>query len=131
MKIEIDLGLLTKGNTLLEKTLKDKRVLSNSAVYIIEEYFPNLSILYVERGLALIKDDTGVLFKVFCSSNDKFVINQSCTKGAGRDNSMGSWDNLVNDHNISGVILVDTSTVGRMVLKFVLNKDLQEVMYFD
>lgn len=131
MRIEIDLNLLTKDNFLFKRVLRDKRVLSNSAVYIIEEYFPNLNILYTDKGIALIRDDSGRRFKVFCSSSGKFIINQSCTKGAGRDSSMGSWNRLVADNSIDGAILVDTSVAGRMVLRFVLNKDLGEVMTFD
>lgn len=52
---------------------------------ILSDYFPQLSVLYLEnRNLVCLEDFQGRRWKVWCSRNNIFDISPSLTKGFGR-----------------------------------------------
>ena len=107
MILEVPLKDIYKENELMGKLLRDKMVLSNSMVYILEEYFPDLSLLHSDNVM-LLEDSCGARYKVLSSSSGKFNITQSCTKGIGRDKSFGDWREFTSKHNIGYLLLVNT-----------------------
>lgn len=52
---------------------------------VLSDYFPELSVLYLEnRSLVCLEDFEGRRWKIWCSRNNTFDISPSLTKGFGR-----------------------------------------------
>lgn len=105
-----------KGNKLLANILEDKRVLANSVIYLLEEHFPDLSVVY-SSNLTLLKDTEDNVYKVFTSGSGVFDVSQSCTRGVGRDSSFGDWKKFVDDNGFNRIMLVNTSNKGVIQFK--------------
>jgi hypothetical protein len=64
---------------------KHKQGLAIVVPYILEEEFPELSILHLDKGLLVLQDKEDIRYKVFCSRSNSFNLAPSYTKGYGRD----------------------------------------------
>lgn len=83
MKFEVKVDhLLTP--TLSRAFNRHRQSFAQTVPYILEDLFPNLKVVHLEKGKVVMEDINGEHLKVVCSSDGKYDVYPSFTKGFNR-----------------------------------------------
>lgn len=101
-----------------KKVWKKTAALAQIMPEVLEDYFPHLSLLHLEkRNLLCLEDFDGRRWKVWCSRDNTFDISASLTKGIGRNKE--SFDSLFDAKSkYSGFIFVTLKDVENVIVRF-------------
>lgn len=115
MKIELDLSDYFQ-DFVSKRLWKDTSGVAKILPYILEDIFPDLSVLHLsDKRLVCLEDFQEHRWKVWCSREDSFDIAPSKTKGCGRDKD--GVDILYDaKQKYDGVILVNTKDVKNVLV---------------
>lgn len=97
---------------------KKTSALAQVIPYILSDYFPELSVLHLDKkNLVCLEDFQGNRWKVWCSRDNTFDISPSLTKGFGRSKD---GTDILSDakENYSGCIFINLKDVYSVKLWF-------------
>lgn len=92
--------------------------------YILEDFFPDLKVLHLDKGRAVLEDGVGKRYKVVCSRTNTYDVFPSYTKGYGRDKFGTSWVREL-EQICSTVIFVNISSTYELIVQFKSVKELE------
>ena len=122
MKIKIDVQHhLTK--TVRRSFNVNGQAYAQTIPFILEDHFPDLNLLFLDKGKLVLEDKEGSRYKVVCSKTKSYDVAPSFTKGFARSKEGVDWKTELSKV-CDNVILVDISSVDEVILRFERVKDL-------
>ena len=126
MKFELNVTHLLTGVT-SRAFMKHKQSFAQVVPYLLEETFPNLRVVHLDKGRVVLESSEGERIRVVCSSDNKYDVYPSFTKGVGRYKE-GVDIKPVLSELCSHIMFVDISNVHTLK---VIYKDLLSLTFPD
>lgn len=94
----------------------NKQAFAQTVPFILEDLFPELSVLYLDKGRLVLQDLQDTRYKVVCSSNNIYDVYPSFTKGHDRTKDGVDWLSSLSKV-CSKIILVNIKNVDEITVK--------------
>lgn len=106
----------------LTETLKksfnfNKQAYAQTIPFILQDHFPDLNILFLDKGRLVLEDVKGSRYKVVCSKTKSYDLSPSFTKGYARTKEGVDWKTELSKV-CDNVVLVDISSLDEITLRF-------------